>query len=179
MKKICLSVIGLYIGILAAFGQTSTDSSGYKNKTLKLDEINFVSGYYHQDGNNSAVTGGIGSERLTDFANTLELKVSKYDNKWRKHDLSFELGIDTYTSASSDKIDPHTLSSASMSDTRIYPSMSWNVTNEKKGTTFGATASYSQEFDYQSFGAALNFSKTTENKNSEFAAKLQAYLDKW
>jgi len=146
---------------------------------LKIDEINFVSGYYHQDGNNSAVTGGIGSERLTDFANTLELKVSKYDNKWRKHDLSFELGIDTYTSASSDKIDPHTLSSASMSDTRIYPSMSWNVTNEKKGTTFGATASYSQEFDYQSFGAALNFSKITENKNSEFAAKLQAYLDKW
>jgi len=180
MKKISLTVIGLYICFLSAFSQSSTkQDTAYKSRKLKIDEINFVSGYYHQDGNNSAVTGGIGSERLTDFANTLELKVSKYDNKWRKHDLSFELGIDTYTSASSDKIDPHTLSSASMSDTRIYPSMSWNLTNEKKGTTFGATASYSQEFDYQSFGAALNFSKTTENKNSEFAAKLQAYLDKW
>src|SRR6476469_8904047 len=151
MKKICLSVIGLYIGILAAFGQTSTDSSGYKNKTLKLDEVNFVSGYYHQDGNNSAVTGGIGSENLTDFANTIELKFSKYDSRFIKHSLGFEMGIDHYTSASSDKIDPYTISSASRSDTRYYPSASWSIQNEKKGTIFGLNASFSKEFDYRSF----------------------------
>src|SRR5436305_3347893 len=131
MKKICLSVIGMYVGILCAFSQSATDSTGYKNKTLKLDEVNFVSGYYHQDGNNSAVTGGIGSENLTDFANTIELKMSKYDSRLRKHSYSFELGVDHYTSASSDKIDPYTISSASMKDTRIYPSASWSILNEQ------------------------------------------------
>ncbi len=179
MKKLSLSVIGLYLCFLSAFSQNSSQDTAYKSRKLKIDEINFVSGYYHQDGNNSAVTGGIGSERLTDFANTLELKVSKYDNKFRKHNFAFDLGVDTYTSASSDKIDPSTISSASMKDTRIYPSLSWSVMNEKKGTTFGAAVSYSQEFDYQSFGATINFAKTTKNKNGEFSAKLQAYLDRW
>src|SRR4051812_36494459 len=61
MKKLSLSVLGMYCSILAAWSQT-TDSSLYKMRKLHLDEVNFVSGYYHQDGNNSAVTGGIGTE---------------------------------------------------------------------------------------------------------------------
>src|SRR5512141_594020 len=117
MRKLSLTVIGMYVTILSAFSQNTNDSSAYKNKKLTLDEINFVSGYYHQDGNNSAVTGGIGSEKLTDFANTIELKFSKYDNKFRKHSLNFELGVDHYSSASSDKIDPYTISSPSHADT--------------------------------------------------------------
>jgi hypothetical protein len=102
MRKLSLTVIGMYVSILSAFSQNTNDSS-YKNKKLTVDEINFVSGYYHQDGNNSAVTGGIGSEKLTDFANTIELKLLKYDNKLRKHNLNFELGVDHYSSASSRK----------------------------------------------------------------------------
>ena len=85
--------------------------SGIENRKLKFEEINFVSGYYHQNGNNSAVTGGIGTEKLTDFANNIELKLSKYDRKDRKHTLALTAGIDHYTSASSDKIDPYTISS--------------------------------------------------------------------
>src|SRR5690348_2728078 len=108
MRKLSLSVIGMYIGILSAFSQT--DSSAYKSRKLKTEEINFVSGYYHQDGNNSAVTGGIGTEKLTDFANTFELKLSKYDRRLRKQILTLGLGVDHYSSASSDKIDPNTIS---------------------------------------------------------------------
>jgi len=180
MKKICLSVVGMYLSLLSALSQTTpnTDSS-YKRRKLKFEEANIVSSYYKQDGNHAAVTGGIGSQALTDLSNSIDVKLTRYDKFNRKHSYSLEVGIDHYTSASSDKIDPKTLSSASHADTRIYPSFNWTMENEKKGTTFGATASYSQEFDYQSFGAALNFSKITENKNSEFAAKLQAYLDKW
>src|SRR6266496_5945983 len=153
MKKISLTVIGLYLCFLSAFSQnSSSQDTAYKSRKLKIDEINFVSGYYNQDGNNSAVTGGIGSEKLTDFANTIELKLSKYDSKYRKHNFSFEIGVDHYTSASSDKIDPHTLSSASRSDTRFYPSASWSIQNEKKETTIGVNASFSNEFDYTSFG---------------------------
>ena len=117
MKKIPLTIIGVYLSILSAFSQnTPTDSAAYKTRKLKLEEVNFVSGYYHQDGNHSAVTGGIGTEKLSDFANTIELKVSKYDSRLRKNSIAFELGIDHYTSASSDKIDPHTISSASSPD---------------------------------------------------------------
>src|SRR5438067_11886050 len=120
MRKLSLTAIGMFLSILAAFSQSS--DSAYKSKKLTLDEVDFVSGYYHQNGNNSAVTGGIGTEDLTDFANTIDLKLYKYDARHRKHSLGFEFGIDHYTSASSDKIDPYTISSASMSDTRFYPS---------------------------------------------------------
>jgi hypothetical protein len=158
MRKLTLTAIGMYIGILSAFSQ-NTDTTAYKSRKLQLDEIDFVSGYYKQNGNNSAVTGGIGTEDLTDFANTIELKFSKYDSKLRKHNLSFELGVDHYSSASSDKIDPYTISSASSADTRIYPSVAWSVQNEEKRTTFGLNTSFSNEFDYRSFGIGTSFSK--------------------
>jgi len=179
MIRIPFTLIGMYLSMVA-FSQTRpTEDSLYKNRKLTVDEVNFVSGYYQQDGNNSAVTGGIGSEKLTDFANTIELKLSKYDRKYRKHNLAFEVGIDHYTSASSDKIDPHTISSASMSDTRFYPSASWSIQNEKKGTTIGVSASFSNEFDYTSIGIGTSFTKTSKNQNTEFVGKLQAYLDTW
>jgi hypothetical protein len=175
MKKLSLAVIGMYVGVLAAFSQNSNTDTVYKSRKLKFDEANFVSSYYHQDGNNSAVTGGIGSEKLTDLSNSIDLALHVYDRKNRKHSLVLEGGIDYYTSASSDKIDPHTLSSASYSDTRFYPSLNWAMENEKKGTTVGAGISYSTEFDYQSIGANINFAKKTKDKSGEFSAKLQAY----
>src|SRR5438046_306782 len=179
MIRIPFTVIAMYLS-MAVFSQTKpANDSLYKSKKLKLEEVNFVSGYYNQDGNNSAVTGGIGTEKLTDFANTIELKLSKYDNKYRKHNFSFEIGVDHYTSASSDKIDPHTLSSASRSDTRFYPSASWSIQNEKKGTTIGVNVSFSKEFDYTSFGLGTSFTKTSKDHNTEFTGKLQAYLDTW
>jgi len=178
MRKLSLTAIGMYLAILSSFSQ-STDSSSYKNRKLHLDEIDFVSGYYKQDGNNSAVTGGVGSEKLTDFANTIELRFSRYDKKIRKHNLSFELGVDHYSSASSDKIDPYTVSSASAADTRIYPSLSWSIQNEEKKTTFGLNASFSNEFDYKSFGIGTSLVKASKNNNREFTGKLQAYLDQW
>lgn len=180
MKKLSLAAIGMYLTVLSAFSQNKIkEDSLYKSRQLKFEEINFVSGYYHQDGNNSAVTGGIGSEKLTDLANTIELKLSKYDKTSRKHTFSMEAGLDAYTSASSDMIDPNTISSGSTTDLRISSSLSWNVMNEKKGTVFGASAAYSNEFDYHSKSAAFNFTKTSKNKNREFSVKLQTYLDKW
>lgn len=175
MKKICLAVVGLYINLLSAFSQT-TDTA-YKNRKLKLDEVNFISSYYHQDGDNSSVTGGIGTEKLTDLANVIDVKLSRYDKYDRKHTFTGEIGIDHYTSASSDMVDLKANSSASSADLRIYPSVSWAMENEKKGTTVGLNASSSTEFDYQSFGFGASFFKKSKNKNTEFGIKAQAYLD--
>jgi len=177
MRKLSLAVIGMYVGVLSTFSQTATDSAAYKNKKLNFDEINFVTSYYHQDGDHSPVTGGVGTEKLSDLATTFELKLHKYDKKNRKHYFGFELGVDHYTSASSDQIDPHTISSASHADTRIYPSFSYSIHNEKKGNALSFTGSYSTEYDYQSIGAGIGFTKTSKDKNQEFNVKLQAYLD--
>lgn len=176
MKRISLTVLGLYVGMLAAFSQSDTDSAQYKSRKLTLEEANLISSYYHQDGNNAAVTGGIGSEKLTDFSNSFELRLSKLDKKDRKHTFDIELGIDHYSSASSDKIDPKTVSSASSADTRLYPSLNWSVEN-KKGTTLGAGLSLSSEFDYKSIGINAMVAQKTRDKSGEFSLKLQAYLD--
>lgn len=121
------------------------------------------------------MTGGIGTEKLTDYSVGFDIKLIKYDKKNRKHSFLGDIGIDHYTSASSDKIDPHTISSASHADTRIYPSVNWTMENQK-GTTVGAGISASKEFDYTSIGANLNFAKKTNN-GGEFSIKAQVYLD--
>src|ERR1019366_892893 len=148
MRKVSLSVLAMFFQVLSAFSQN--DSAAYKERKLKVDEINFVSSYYNQDGNNSAVTGGIGTEKLTDFSNTLELKLVKTDKRGRLHNFSADIGFDHYTSASSDKIDPSTISSASSQDGRFYPTLAYNVTNKEKTQVVGGAVSYSWESDYQS-----------------------------
>lgn len=184
MRKIYLHVIMLFLGVLGAQGQIKSkpdlDGSGnYQSRKLKIDEINLVSAYYNQTGNNSAVTGGIGTEKLTDFANTIDIQMSKFNKKGKKNTFLFELGIDHYSSASSDKIDPSTISSASSADTRIYPSLNWTHSNESTGNSFGFTGSYSGEYDYQSIGAGFNLTRLSANKNTQFDFKLQAFLDTW
>ncbi|MCG2792014.1 MAG: DUF3570 domain-containing protein [Weeksellaceae bacterium] len=174
MKKIIISILALF-GMFNAKAQEDTGNN--KPKKLTFEEANLVSSYYKQDGNNSAVTGGIGSEHLTDISNTIDVTMVKYDKKDRKNKFDFSLGIDHYTSASSDMIDLKANSSASHSDNRVYPSINWSRENEEKGTTLMAGVAYSGEYDYQSFGANIGFAKKTPNKMGEFTAKFQAFLD--
>ncbi len=201
MKKTIIT-IGLYASFLScAFAQNTTKYLFKKNtssalklapkeaksseenvgilKTLKLEEVNLVSSYYQQDGNNSAVTGGIGTEKLFDIANSLDIKLSFTDKKARKHSLNTDFSVDYYSSASSDMIDPRSISSASKQDTHFYPSISWSMKNDKKHQTVGANFSYSTEWDYQSFGGNLNFSKSSKDNNTEVSLKVGAFFDTW
>jgi hypothetical protein len=178
MLRVSLAALGIYFSALASFAQDLPDSL-YKKRKLNVEEANFVSSYYKQDGNNSAVTGGIGTEKLTDFATTIDVKLSKYDWKRRKHTITGELGVDVYSSASSVKIDPNTISSASRGDQRIYPSLTYAITNEQKGSTVSVNGSISHEFDYFSKGANIGWSKLSKDKNREFSAKAQVFLDTW
>jgi hypothetical protein len=178
MKKITLTVAALlgWFGSVSAQIQDSV-ANGYKAKKLKIEEINFVSGYYNQTGNNSAITGGIGTEKLFDVANSLEIKLTKTDRRNRVHTISGELNIDFYSSASQDNIDPLTISSASKSDTHIYPTISWNMKNDQNHTNRGAMFSYSTEYDYKSLGFNVNFSKSSKDNNREITFKAGTYQD--
>jgi hypothetical protein len=179
MLKITLAALGIYLSTLAGFSQVTPDSSLYKNRKLKFEEANFVSSYYHQEGNNSAVTGGIGTEKLTDFATTIDVKFSRYDYRKRKHTFAGELGVDVYSSASSDKIDPNTISSASSGDVRVYPSLTWAMTDEQKGSTLSVNGSFSGEYDYYSVGGSLGWTKLSKDRNREVGVKAQVFFDTW
>lgn len=175
MKKIVITVAALVM----CFNVAKAQSDSTSNRKLKIDEVNFITSYYHQDGNNSAVTGGIGSEKLDDFGNSIDLQLSRFDKKNNKHTFGVELGIDVYSSASSDKIDPTTISSASSKDVRISPSLNYLKENAKNNTALGGGVSFSQEFDYTSIGANVLFAKATKDKNREFSAKASVFLDTW
>ncbi|MEX6690917.1 DUF3570 domain-containing protein [Danxiaibacter flavus] len=176
MKRIYFTAAALFAW-MQSFSQSSNTDTGFVSRKLKLEEINFVSSYYQQNGDHSAVTGGIGTEKLSDLSNFIDVKLIRYDKKKRKHSFLLDLGVDHYTSASSDRIDLKANSSASHADTRVYPSFTWNEEDETNGKTIGAGVSLSKEFDYSSFGANLMFAKKTKNKMGEFAAKAQVYLD--
>jgi hypothetical protein len=158
---------------------TKSDSTAYKKQKLKIEEVNFISSYYSQDGNNSAVTGGVGTEKLTDIATTLDIKVSRYNKNEHKQTFGFELGVDSYSSASSDNIDPSTVTSASYQDIRVYPSLNYTVQNEEKGQIFSTGISASAEFDYFSIGGNVGFTKLSKNRNRELSVKAMAFFDTW
>lgn len=177
MKKIVLTVAAL-LSFSAAWAQAKPDvPTAYEARPLKVEEINFVSSYYTQDGNKSAITGGIGTEKLTDFANSFDLTLSKTDRFGRQHTINIDANIDYYTSASSDNIDPLTISSASRSDVHIYPSVSWRVFNPKTRMTKGFGYSYSTEYDYRSHGFTAQLAKLSADRNREVSLRGSAFLD--
>lgn len=180
MKKICLAVIGMYMMMLHAFSQfTPKDTSTYKPKKLKLDEINLVSSYYNQTADKSSVMGGRtdakGIGDVTDLANGLDLKFVSWDGKNRKNSFTAGLGVDYHTAASQAYVDSN--GHAKNNGTRIYPTLDWTIENEKKGTEFGIGAYYSAEHNYyHSIGLNTSFAKKTNN-NGEFSFKLTGYFD--
>ncbi len=195
MKKIYLSIVGFSIlcrlNAAAQVGNNSLadnkapftistpaaiDTSGYNLRKIHLDEVDFVTSYYNQNGDHSAVTGGIGTEKVTDVANSLTLNLVWLNKSNNKNTLAVGLGFDYHTAASQAFVSK--TGASSPSGTRIYPSLDWTIENAKKGNTFGLGAYYSGEFNYQSLGADLHFSQKTADKNGEFSAKLQGYFDK-
>jgi Protein of unknown function (DUF3570) len=179
MKRIFLTAIGIAMLLSSLKAQTTfADTTTYKSRKLKLHEINLVSSYYAQNGDHASVTGGIGSQKLHDIANIIDVNLIRYTKHANKQTLAIALGIDYYTSASSDQIDHLANSSASHADLRTYPSINFSSENAGKRVTFNSGISTSSESDYESKGANIGLSKKSKNGNAEFAIKSQIYLDK-
>lgn len=175
MKKLSLTVIGLYLMFLHAFSQsTKQDTTVYTAKPLQLEEINFVSSYYKQEGNHSAVTGGIGNEHVVDLSNGLELKFVGWDPDHNKHSLNLGLGFDHHTAASSAYVSKSGASSTQ--GTRVYPSIDWTMEKDN-GNAFGLGVYYSGEYNYKSLGLDIHTTKKF-NSTSELNAKVSGYFDK-
>jgi hypothetical protein len=176
MRKISLTVLGLYFSLLSAFAQQSDPGKDtYKNTSLKLDEVNLVSGYYRQDGNHSSVTGGIGTQKLNDISNIIELKFIKWNAPGtNKHTIGFEAGIDHHTSASQAYVSK--TGASKPTGTRIYPSLNWQMETGNK-TTIGFGLGLSSEKNYHSHNASFQIGKTSKDENTEINFKAQVFID--
>jgi Protein of unknown function (DUF3570) len=166
--------------VLHAFSQNApSDTSGYKPKVLRLDEVEIVSSYYQQTADKSAVSGGqtgpMGSANVTDLSNGIEIKFVGWDKHQGKNTLTVGIGYDHHTAASQAWVSKTGASKTTGS--RIYPSPNWAHENALKGTGYELGAIYSTEYNYRSIGLDAGFSKKTRDKNGEFSAKLTTYFD--
>lgn len=161
--------------IIAATLHLSSQSSEYQMKgNTEEVTIDFLSGYYTQDGNNAAVTGGIGTEELTDLSNMLIVNIP-FDSI---NSVSATVGADLYTSASTDNID-NIASSASSQDMRTYGTVSYSRKNLKRGETYTAKVNGSREYDYLSYSVGLSYTKEFNEGNSEVNVNAQMFRDNW
>ena len=94
---------------LCCFAFSSAQTNSYKKRVLESTEIDFLASYYSQEGDNASVTGGIGTETLTDIAPTIVVNIPLNADAV----LTVDIGISTYTSASSSNLDPFDSSGAS------------------------------------------------------------------
>lgn len=106
MKK--YSTIVLLFLMTFVYSQ-GTKQSTFKKRVLESTEVDFLASYYVQDGSRSSVSGGIGSEKLTDIASNITVAMPLNDDDV----LTVDIGISAYSSASSSNINPFNSSGAS------------------------------------------------------------------
>src|SRR5437868_11884160 len=116
MKRIFL-VFGA-VAFSSFFGFSQNNAVGYRKKKIVKEDIQFIYSHYFQNGNHSAVTGGLGTEKLQVYGPELILKRQLDSLK----SYTIDAGIDVISSASTDKID-YVMSSASRVDEHAYVSI--------------------------------------------------------
>ncbi|QRM90394.1 DUF3570 domain-containing protein [Lacinutrix sp. WUR7] len=178
----------LTLVVLFAIGNTfaQQDSTAvYKKRVLETTEVDFLTSYYSQDGDNASVTGGIGSEELTDFTPTLIVSLPLSADEV----LTIDAGISSYSSASSSNLDPFdgasegspwvASSGASQQDTWASLNVGYSHSSDDRNNIWSANVSFANEFDYTSIGFGGGFAKLFNEKNTEIGVKANVYLDTW
>jgi len=152
---------------------TEVQSETYQRADWKKIEFDFLNSYYSQDGNNGAVTGGIGTEQLTDFTQKLIIKYPLNQNT----KLNIDVAYDYYTSASTDNIN-NIRSSDSAADMRSQLGMGIERSINER-TAAGLRLGTSVEYDYTSFHGGAYFSHLSKDGNTAISMNAQAYIDQW
>lgn len=183
MKKFVI-ILALF-GFLKLSAQTSQDSTNvYKKRVLETTEIDFLSSYYTQDGDNAAVSGGTGTEELTDATATFVVSIPLNADDV----LTIDAGVSAYTSASSSNINPfddgtaspfQASSGASSGDVWSNLTASYSHSSDDRNDIWSAKLSVSTEYDYFSLGFGGSYTKLFNEKNTEFSISANVYLDTW
>lgn len=165
--------------------QTKQDAPKvYKKRVLETTEVDFLTSYYSQDGDNAAVSGGIGSESLTDVTGTFVVSMPLNDDDI----LTIDAGISAYTSASSSNINPfdgdnadpfQASSGASNSDLWFNLTGSYTHSSDDRNDIWSTKLAISSEYDYFSVGVGGSYTKLFNQKNTEVSVHGNVYIDSW
>ncbi len=181
--------------------QVSDTTTIYKKRVLESAEVDVLMSYYSQEGDHSAVSGGIGSEELTDVTPTIVISLPLNADDI----LTFDVGLSAYTSASSSNIDPfssagdsqgeggnsgepgsvltgtpwYASSGASRKDVLATFRATYLHHSDNRNFLWGFNAGFSNEYDYSSIGFGANMSRLFNDKNTEVGLRGQVYLDTW
>ncbi|QLG47286.1 DUF3570 domain-containing protein [Costertonia aggregata] len=178
------SLILLFLFSCITFAQ---NDSSYKKRVLESAEVDVLFSYYGQNGQNAAVTGGEGTEELTDATSTIVVRLPMGEDGI----LTVDAGISAYTSASSSNVNPldgnpdnpvspfSASSGASRQDVLSYVNPTYEHFSENRNSIYTANLYISSEYDYFSFGFGAGYSLLFNEKNTEISIKGQVYLDKW
>lgn len=168
-----------------AYSQQQDSVQTYKKRVLETAELDILASYYTQDGDNAAVTGGIGTEKLTDVAPSIVLSVPLNDDDV----LTIDAGISAYSSASSSNVNPfdgtgqadefQASSGASSSDVWFGFTGSYSHSSDDRNKIWSAKASVASEFDYLSIGFGGSYARLFNQKNTELNISFNAYIDTW
>ncbi|UMB55499.1 DUF3570 domain-containing protein [Lutibacter sp. A64] len=168
-----------------SYSQTGQDSTKvYKKRVLETTEVDFLTSYYSQDGDNAAVSGGIGTEELTDVTGTFVVSIPLNDDDV----LTIDAGVSAYTSASSSNIGPfddgpadpfQASSGASSSDLWANLTGSYSHSSDDRNDIWSAKIAISSEYDYFSAGIGGSYTKLFNEKNTELSVNANVYIDTW
>ncbi len=183
LKKIIL--IFCVFTFAKSYSQTGQDSTKvYKKRVLETIEVDFLTSYYSQDGDNAAVSGGIGTEELTDVTGTFVVSIPLNDDDV----LTIDAGVSAYTSASSSNVGPfddgpadpfQASSGASSSDLWANLTGSYSHSSDDRNDIWSAKISISSEYDYFSAGVGGSYTKLFNEKNTELSVNANVYIDTW
>lgn len=158
-----------------ALAQDATPDGAYRMAANKdVTQLDILANYYSQDGTYGAPQGGLGTEELTNVAGLVVVTVPLDSNSA----LGVNVGVDYYSSASTDRIDRQ-MSTASSSDVRKYASVTYTERSLGSGRTFRATLGTSQEYDVSSFNGGLGFSQEWDRGAQELTLTGQVFIDTW
>ncbi|MCF6366506.1 MAG: DUF3570 domain-containing protein [Bacteroidales bacterium] len=187
----------------AAIAQNKKDSTfTYKKRVLENVEIDMLSSFYTQNGNNAAVTGGIGTERLDDFAENINIAIPLNDDDI----MTIDATISAYTSASSSNLNPFTgasgddddddkkatnltgsttgtpwveSSGASKEDVWVNGIIGYSHYSDNRNNIYSTNLSFANEYDYTSVGGSIGYVRLFNNKNTELNFVANIFLDQW
>jgi hypothetical protein len=161
------------------------DNAEYKKRVLDKTELNILSSYYAQDGENAAVTGGRGTEELTDIAPTITISIPLNDDDV----LSIDATVSAYTSASSSNVNPFDGSGRanpfvestgpSRQDTWFGLSADYSHSSDDRNKIWSTNLSFATEYDYTSIGFGGSYTRLFNQKNTEVKLRGNVFIDFW
>lgn len=198
-NKIIIAFI--FLTSIAFSQQKDSTNVSYKKRVLEGVEVDFLLSYYKQDGIHSSVSGGMGSEHLTDLASNIVVAMPLNDDDV----LTVDAGLSAYTSASSSNINPFNATGASGrggdDDDRVASApygtpwqassgasaqdvlgsfvVNYSRNSDDRNFIWNADVAFSNEYDYTSIGFGGGVSKLFNNKNTEISVRGNVYLDQW